>query len=230
MNPEKIGKMIKDIRKKENLTQEKFGEIFGVTYQAVSKWENGKNIPDLAILTEICTRYHYDIHEFLTGEKKRKKQYFFVIGIFLFVFFLLLLLIFLFQKDSFTFKTLSSNCDNFTITGSMAYNKEKTSIFISDVSYCGEKDLKKYVDLECTLYETNGNTKTIIDTCNFMDSKSILLDDFLKNIKFQVDDYAKTCKYYKEDSLYLEIDAKEENGDIRTFKIPIKLESNCLDS
>lgn len=41
MNQELIGKTIKEIRKKENLSQQKFAEKYGVTYQAVSKWENG---------------------------------------------------------------------------------------------------------------------------------------------------------------------------------------------
>ena len=54
MDQEKIGKFIKEIRKKENLSQQKFAEKYGVTYQAVSKWENGKNIPDLSILKQMC--------------------------------------------------------------------------------------------------------------------------------------------------------------------------------
>ena len=41
MNQEKIAKFIKDVRLKSNLSQEKFGEKYGVTYQAVSKWERG---------------------------------------------------------------------------------------------------------------------------------------------------------------------------------------------
>ena len=44
MNPERIGQMIKEIRKKNHLTQKQFADKYGVTYQAVSKWENGKNI------------------------------------------------------------------------------------------------------------------------------------------------------------------------------------------
>lgn len=41
MDQEKIGKFIKDIRLKENLSQQKFAQKYNVTYQAVSKWENG---------------------------------------------------------------------------------------------------------------------------------------------------------------------------------------------
>lgn len=34
-----IGKRIKDLRKKNDLTQEKLADLLGVTYKSVSKWE-----------------------------------------------------------------------------------------------------------------------------------------------------------------------------------------------
>ena len=65
MDQDKIGKFIKEVRIKDKLSQEKFGEKYGVTYQAVSKWENGKNLPDISILKEICKDYNKDINELL---------------------------------------------------------------------------------------------------------------------------------------------------------------------
>ena len=41
MEEEHIGKWIKEIRKKNHLTQKDLAEKYHVTYQAVSKWENG---------------------------------------------------------------------------------------------------------------------------------------------------------------------------------------------
>ena len=55
MDQEKIGKLIKEIRTSQKLSQQKFAEKYGVTYQAVSKWENGKNMPDITILKQICS-------------------------------------------------------------------------------------------------------------------------------------------------------------------------------
>ena len=56
MEQEKIGKFIKKIRVDNGLTQKDLADKLGVTYQAVSKWENGKNIPDIMILKQkrIC--------------------------------------------------------------------------------------------------------------------------------------------------------------------------------
>ena len=63
MNQDKIGNFIKSIRLDNNLTQKEFADKLGVTYQAVSKWENGKNIPDIAILKQICDEYNIDTDE-----------------------------------------------------------------------------------------------------------------------------------------------------------------------
>lgn len=72
MDSNKIGEFIKNLRKENNHTQQDFADMFGVTYQAVSKWENGKNIPDILILKEICKKFNIDINEILDGEKKKK--------------------------------------------------------------------------------------------------------------------------------------------------------------
>ena len=41
MNQERIGSFIKTIRQDNKLTQKELADKLGVTYQAVSKWENG---------------------------------------------------------------------------------------------------------------------------------------------------------------------------------------------
>ena len=87
MNQEKIGSFIKKIRKDNNLTQKELADKLGVTYQAVSKWENGLNIPDIGIIKEISKLYNIDINEILDGEKKKKKNIFILITIVLMVLF-----------------------------------------------------------------------------------------------------------------------------------------------
>ena len=74
MEQEKVGKFIKHIRIKNKLTQKEFADKFGVTYQAVSKWENGKNLPDINILKEICIEYNISLDEVLNGDKKEETK------------------------------------------------------------------------------------------------------------------------------------------------------------
>lgn len=47
MNLDNIGKFIKEMRKNKNLTQEELAEKLGVNNRTVSRWENGKNMPDI---------------------------------------------------------------------------------------------------------------------------------------------------------------------------------------
>ena len=42
-----FGEQIKSIRQKEKLTQEQFAMKLNVSRQAVSNWENNKNLPDI---------------------------------------------------------------------------------------------------------------------------------------------------------------------------------------
>ena len=65
MNQDNIAKFIKEIRKKNNLTQKDLADKYGVTYQAVSKWENGKNIPDITLLKEMSKDFNINIEDIL---------------------------------------------------------------------------------------------------------------------------------------------------------------------
>ena len=53
----KIGENIRTLRLRKGLTQEQVAQQLGVTYQAVSKWENGTNTPDIALLPEIAALF-----------------------------------------------------------------------------------------------------------------------------------------------------------------------------
>lgn len=58
-----------------------------------------------------------------------------------------------FQKDNdFQFKTLSTECKNFNISGNIAYNDNKSVIYITNIKYCGGDDTEEYKKIECTLY------------------------------------------------------------------------------
>ena len=58
------------------------------------------------------------------------------------------------------------------------------------------------------------------------DSK-ITLEEFLSDVTFNIDNYSKVCREYQENSFSLEVDAYNEEGEIFSHKIPLKLEDNC---
>lgn len=73
MNQEKIGKFIATCRKEKNLTQEELAEKLNVSNKSVSRWENGKNMPDYSLLNDLCTILDININELLSGEKDNKE-------------------------------------------------------------------------------------------------------------------------------------------------------------
>lgn len=226
MNQEKIGQVIKEIRTKNNLSQQAFAEKFGVTYQAVSKWENGKNIPDIATLKEICKEYNLKLEDLLDAKISNKPKnnllkWFLLVIILLII---VLIIVLIFKNNDFEFKTLSTSCNDFTVNGSIAYNDTKSSIYISHITYCGEMDSNEYKRIQCVLYESTDKVKTEIGRYNYEEESGITLEEFLKEVNFNVE----TCKLYSEDSLHLEIDATTVDGEDIFHKVPLNLDDNCL--
>lgn len=70
MNTIKMGQFLKELRKEKNLTQEQFADIMNISNRTVSRWETGRNAPDLDILIEISEYYAVDLREILDGERK----------------------------------------------------------------------------------------------------------------------------------------------------------------
>lgn len=66
----RLGKRIFDIRKSHELTQEEFANMFSVTRQAVSNWENDKAYPDLHTLVEISNQFNITLDVLLKEDEK----------------------------------------------------------------------------------------------------------------------------------------------------------------
>ena len=75
MNQEKIGKFIANLRKEKNMTQQELAKKLGVTDRAISKWENGRGLPDYSLLQDLCDTLSISINELFFGEKISKEDY-----------------------------------------------------------------------------------------------------------------------------------------------------------
>lgn len=62
MNQIKIGKFIAECRKKNNLTQMQLAEKLNITDRAISKWENGKGMPDSSIMLDLCNELEISVN------------------------------------------------------------------------------------------------------------------------------------------------------------------------
>ncbi len=65
-----FSQQVKSIREKENLTQEQFAMKLNVTRQAVSNWENDKNLPDIGMLILMSDVFHLSLDELIKGGNK----------------------------------------------------------------------------------------------------------------------------------------------------------------
>ena len=75
MDQVKIGKFIAECRKKNNLTQMQLAEKLNITDRAISKWENGKAMPDSGIMLDLCNELKISVNELLSGEVIEMKNY-----------------------------------------------------------------------------------------------------------------------------------------------------------
>ena len=71
-----IGHNIMTLRKQREMTQEALGDELGYTFQAVSRWENAKSLPNpvtlkrIADFFEVPIEYMYETHEQVVSTEK----------------------------------------------------------------------------------------------------------------------------------------------------------------
>lgn len=80
-----IGEQINTLRKRDGLSQDDFANLFNVSRQTVSNWENAKSYPDLEMIIKISDYFKISVDELLKNDnhvvekihsqKKKKKQY-----------------------------------------------------------------------------------------------------------------------------------------------------------
>lgn len=75
MDQVKIGRFIAECRREKNLTQMQLAEKLNITDRAVSKWENGRAMPDSSIMIELCSVLGINVNELLSGERIKMENY-----------------------------------------------------------------------------------------------------------------------------------------------------------
>ena len=69
MNQKKIGAFISSCRKEKGLTQVQLAEILGVSDKSISRWENGKTMPDISLYESLCKALDIQLSELLYSKK-----------------------------------------------------------------------------------------------------------------------------------------------------------------
>lgn len=69
-----LGKKIKQLRLNKGVTQEILANALGVTYQAVSRWENETTTPDISLLPQISVYFGVSIDELFEFTEESQYQ------------------------------------------------------------------------------------------------------------------------------------------------------------
>ena len=75
MDQKKIGAFIAQCRKEKSLTQIQLAELLDITNQVVSKWENGRGMPDVSLLQPLCDALGISLNELFSGEHISAEEY-----------------------------------------------------------------------------------------------------------------------------------------------------------
>ncbi len=74
MDQVKIGGFLKALRNERGLTQEQIAEKLNVSERTISRWETGRNMPDIGILVELADFLDVSIPEIIDGERKNEEM------------------------------------------------------------------------------------------------------------------------------------------------------------
>lgn len=68
MQNNKVGNLIRKLRKEQNMTQKQLADKMNISDKAVSKWERGLGLPDISLISELTDLLGVDLQNLLAGD------------------------------------------------------------------------------------------------------------------------------------------------------------------
>jgi len=206
MDLRKIGKLIAKLRNEKGLTQQELGDIVGVGFRTVSKWERGLNLPDIENINELSKIFSVTKEEILNGELKKeetheevtqedndeqntKKKISLKIKIIISVLTILLLLItslIVYNNNRvYVYEMKSANEEEYFIKGKLTLQGDNISILLDKLQF---KDMdSSSIEIENYQYEITINQNLIFgygsSTEGNIKKEKETINDFLSSFK-----------------------------------------------
>ena len=208
---EKIGKFILELRKEKNMTQQELASKLNVTDRAVSHWENGRSIPDVALFNSLCEIFDISVSELVNGKRKSKKNILFrKCFVFIFVLFISLLIIVVvnqnkkFEIYNFKFQRIDDDI-YYKLINKMTIDDKNIYSYGLDHEQVCDKDEKCYL-----IYDALKNKKITLD-----DFKSYLDKQVeYQNYKITTLNDEGTTIYSKDGVMVIYCNTFENNHDV----------------
>ena len=122
------------------------------------------------------------------------------------------------------FGTVGRNCHGAKAISTLEYDKETKTLSINDAYFCNGKDKKTYDNITATMYE---KIDTPIEIVRFAPGSNVMLEDYLEQLYIEEDDYLDKCLLYSNESLYLEVTTRKDDGE-KMFKVALDLGNSCI--
>lgn len=229
MDLNKVGTFIANLRKEKNLTQAELGELLGVNDKTISRWETGKNAPDISILNDLSEKLDISVKELLNGERNLEKdiniealKYYnnrgkkrILISAIIAILIILLLSILFFSINKYNqykvFKVYSSN-SNLNLEGIVVLNPYRNIIVLRNIEYSDYNEgTTDEISSKSYYVKLLSNDKIIKNEIYNFD-KEMKLRDFLETYTLYVDESLKNSEdLILLDNLILYIEYKEND-------------------
>ena len=133
------------------------------------------------------------------------------------------------KPSSYNFTDIESTNEQFNVSGVAVYSSDQNSIYISDIEYLDGSEDEKYVGMECILYESHDNLEEKVSQCGSIKNKQDpkTLSELLKETQFKVQNFTCTNSSIKNSKLYIDINLRDINDNIITYKVPLQLTGTC---
>ena len=229
MDLNKVGSFIASLRKEKGLTQVELGILLNVNDKTVSRWETGKNAPDISMLNDLSEKLDISVKELLNGERNLEKdiniealKYYnnrgkkrILISAIIAILIILLISILLFSINKYNqykvFKVYSSN-SNLNLEGIVVLNPHRNIIVLRNIEYSDYNEgTTDEISSKSYYVKLLSNDKIIKNEIYNFD-KEMSLRDFLATYILYVDESLKNSEdLISLDNLRLELEYQKND-------------------
>lgn len=211
MDLNKVGSFIASLRKEKGLTQVELGILLNVNDKTVSRWETGKNAPDISMLNDLSEKLDVSVKELLNGERNLEKdiniealKYYnnrgkkrILISAIMAILIILLISILFFSINKYNqykvFKVYFSN-SNLNLEGIVVLNPHRNIIVLRNIEYSDYNEgTTDEISSKSYYVKLLSNDKIIKNEIYNFD-KEMSLRDFLETYTLYVDESLKNSE------------------------------------
>lgn len=251
MNPNEVSKIIEKARKEKGLTQNQLADKLGVSNTAISKWENGYNLPDISMFEPINKVLDIDMFsiiniqksasENLDKAKKIKRKHFLKNIIIIFLIFILLLITNLLtylninkeitkiKKSTPEVYKITSEDKDYIVDGYLIFNEKNNLIIINDIKYHGiaqgtSDNFYKHLKVSLKINDNILFTRNTTSTSKKNEDINILFQEILSNVDHTTDNLQQMKHKFKQS--HLELRLQKQDGSLTNKKINLNIEKH----